>query len=33
MGADCTCVKNDKEEEYIIGKEQYTFKRIVCNIK
>ena len=29
MGADCSCVKNDKEEEYIYNEH----KRIVCNIK
>ena len=31
MGAECSCVKHDKEQEYTIGEGVYSFKKIVCN--
>ena len=31
MGAECSCVKGDKEQEYVIGSGAYSFKKFVCN--
>ncbi len=30
MGADCACVKEDRENEYRIGTDNYYFKKMVC---
>ena len=29
MGAECNCLKDDKENEFIIGSENYKFKKMV----
>ena len=31
MGAECSCVKHDNEQEYVIGSGIYEFKKFVCN--
>ena len=31
MGAECSCVKHDNEQEYVIGSGAYGFKKFVCN--
>ena len=31
MGAECNCVKDDKEEEFRIGSGNYAFKKMVYN--
>ena len=31
MGAECNCVKDDKEEEFRIGSGNYSFKKMVYN--
>ena len=35
MGAECNCLKDDKEDEFRIGSDAYSFKKIVShkNIK
>ena len=30
MGADCNCIKDDKENEFTIGSDKYSFKKMVC---
>ena len=33
MGAECNCIKDEKEEEFRIGSDkQYFFKKMVYNI-
>ena len=28
MGAQCNCLKDDKDTEYTIGKDEYAFKKM-----
>ena len=30
MGAECNCLKDDKENEFRIGADIYSFKKMVC---
>ena len=30
MGAECNCIKEDQENEFRIGSDNYYFKKMVC---
>ena len=33
MGTQCNCLKDDKDTEYTIGRDEYSFKKMVCKNK